>query len=71
VDPYPGPPSQGVKKLPENFTFTRTRVIDFALSELHIPCGVPVFEALDRMIDLGPGSGRKNSHLPGIKPGSW
>jgi len=43
VDPYPGQSREAVKKLPRNFTLTRTHVIDLALPQLNIPCGVPVF----------------------------
>jgi hypothetical protein len=43
VDPYPGSANEAVKALPTGFTFARPLVIDLALAQLHIPCGVPVF----------------------------
>jgi hypothetical protein len=42
VDPWPGPPEEAVRKLPQRFTLTRAHVMDLALKQVRIPCGVPI-----------------------------
>jgi hypothetical protein len=43
VDPWPGPASKAVKKLPSQFSFSRVHRVEMALGELHIPCASQLF----------------------------
>lgn len=45
VDPWPGAPSEAVKVLPPNFTFSEPSLIHLTADEKHtrIPCGTPFF----------------------------